>query len=298
MIRKIYTLEFITPCFCAGAAPAKAEIRAPSIRGQLRWWFRALGGTASDEGAVFGSVAGDAKASALTIRLDGIKHGPAWPIPTDLDIASNAYVYYFASVSGTIGKGAKGPRWTSDGVIPPKSTFHLIILQKRGLPPTLQLQFDLTLRCFLQLGAIGLRATRGLGSFFCHEVPFTPAILDEIRERGFNVEHRQDALNNEDQIAREIGSLLKGTRKATGYKFDTPSPFGTSIPQRQTSAVYFRPVRSQAQSNNCNLVVFEAPHQRVLGKASQKQAIVGQNPSKLVKPAPTSGDHYRRHGGR
>ncbi|TAE90912.1 MAG: type III-B CRISPR module RAMP protein Cmr1 [Verrucomicrobia bacterium] len=44
MIISHYQLEIITPCFCAGADQGIAEIRAASIRGQLRWWFRVLGG--------------------------------------------------------------------------------------------------------------------------------------------------------------------------------------------------------------------------------------------------------------
>ena len=51
---KPYTVELITPCFCAGADQTTAEIRAPSIRGELRWWFRVLGGTPEQERAVFG----------------------------------------------------------------------------------------------------------------------------------------------------------------------------------------------------------------------------------------------------
>ncbi len=56
MIIKTYNIELLTPCFCAGADQTKAEIRAPSIRGQLRWWFRALGGTPQGEKEVFGGV--------------------------------------------------------------------------------------------------------------------------------------------------------------------------------------------------------------------------------------------------
>jgi CRISPR type III-B/RAMP module RAMP protein Cmr1 len=63
-----FHLDLITPCFCGGAEPEKqAEIRAPSIRGQLRWWFRTLGGFKSlapksvreQEALIFGSTAGD-----------------------------------------------------------------------------------------------------------------------------------------------------------------------------------------------------------------------------------------------
>lgn len=72
-----YTLELLTPCFCAGADQSKAEIRAPSIRGQLRWWFRTLGGFKSlagllkqQEAQLFGTTAGDeGTSSQLLVRV-------------------------------------------------------------------------------------------------------------------------------------------------------------------------------------------------------------------------------------
>jgi CRISPR/Cas system CMR-associated protein Cmr1 (group 7 of RAMP superfamily) len=48
MISLTFPLELITPCLAAGAEPERqAEIRATAVRGQLRWWFGALGGFAS-----------------------------------------------------------------------------------------------------------------------------------------------------------------------------------------------------------------------------------------------------------
>lgn len=78
MTRQTYTLELITPCFCTGADPAQAEIRAPSIRGQLRWWFRVLGGfkaltsmnVREQEHFIFGSAAGEeGRAGLLQLRV-------------------------------------------------------------------------------------------------------------------------------------------------------------------------------------------------------------------------------------
>jgi len=79
MKNQTFQLELITPCFCGGAEPEKqAEIRAPSIRGQLRWWFRTMGGFKSlapmsvrdQEALIFGSTAGDqGKAGKLIVRL-------------------------------------------------------------------------------------------------------------------------------------------------------------------------------------------------------------------------------------
>jgi CRISPR-associated protein Cmr1 len=79
MKTETFHLELITPCFCGGAEPEKqAEIRAPSIRGQLRWWFRTLGGFKSlapmpvhdQEAMIFGSTAGDeGRAGKLLLRI-------------------------------------------------------------------------------------------------------------------------------------------------------------------------------------------------------------------------------------
>ena len=72
-------LELITPCLSAGARPEQqAELRATAIRGQLRWWFRVLGGFKSlspmpvhdQEALVFGlSSARRRQASSLSVRV-------------------------------------------------------------------------------------------------------------------------------------------------------------------------------------------------------------------------------------
>lgn len=287
-----YTLELLTPCFCAGADQAKAEIRAPAIRGQLRWWFRALGGTAAEEREVFGGVAGTANASSLLVRITDVKVGPAWNPPRIDPNSPDSYVWYFASVSGKApgsGPSSLGPRWTPGGATPPHSTFRMQLLQKRPLSPYLQDQLNRAVRCFIQLGAIGLRATRGLGAFNCAEVPFDPSVLAEIKTLGFACEYRTTPLSSTEHIAREIGGLLKGTRKAENMKAERPSPFGSSSP-RQTSAIYFRPVRMSTSPKDCQLVIFEAPHARVLAPAiAGMPRVVGHPTSKLVKPTTATG---------
>jgi CRISPR type III-B/RAMP module RAMP protein Cmr1 len=294
MKRSDYTLELLTPCFCAGADQSRAEIRASSIRGQLRWWFRVLGGGPDDERTVFGGVAGSATSSSVIVRVTDLKRGPEWRPPAVSPNAVESYVWYFASVSGKApgsGRSSVGPRWTPSGAVPPKTTFTLQLIQHRPLPPALQSRLNLALRCFLQLGSIGLRATRGPGAFVCHEHPFSPDILDTLRQHGFGVELRPRFLESTNEIAREIGGLLKGTRRALGMNAKHPSPFGTSSP-RQTSAIYFRPVCSQPASRQCQLLVFEAPHDKVLGaKTVRQRRVVGQTPSLLQFPS--AGGHPR-----
>jgi CRISPR type III-B/RAMP module RAMP protein Cmr1 len=257
MQHSTYTLTFLTPCFCAGANQAAAEIRPSSIRGQLRWWFRALGGSKDDEREIFGGIHGDAPtASALIVRVSDITPGPAWDPPRVDPNAASSYVWYFASVSGkTAGQRGTGPRWHRDAVLSPDTSFKLHILLRRPLNPVLGAALTRSLKAFLMLGSFGLRATRGLGTFTCAEVPFDAHILDGS---GFQLEVRDISGN----FASEIGSLVKGTRRALDMKSTSPSPFGSSSP-RQTSAVWFRPL-----ANN-RLAILEAPRARVLGVQSR-----------------------------
>src|SRR5436305_637357 len=43
MERAIFRVQLVTPCFLGGAVK-QAEWRAASLRGQLRWWYRAVAG--------------------------------------------------------------------------------------------------------------------------------------------------------------------------------------------------------------------------------------------------------------
>lgn len=71
-------LEFVTPCFLGGSDNRNlAEWRAPSVRGQLRWWYRALAGgqkagrladVRAGETALFGSTE---RASPIRVRTSG-----------------------------------------------------------------------------------------------------------------------------------------------------------------------------------------------------------------------------------
>lgn len=93
MKAETFHLELITSCFCGGAEPEKqAEIRAPSIRGQLRWWFRTLGGFKSlapmpvreQEALIFGSTAGEeGKAGKLVVRVFPASPGETLIVSTD-----------------------------------------------------------------------------------------------------------------------------------------------------------------------------------------------------------------------
>jgi hypothetical protein len=143
-------ISFTTPCFCRGADCSEngaPEIRPPSIRGQLHWWFRALGGTAADENAIFGSVHDDAKASKIVVRVRYPQ-----PVPAPQKIATLPHKH----------GGSASPK----NALPAGTAFDLLISTRLGgLSPNLKQKFTRALNAWLLLGSLGLRATRGGGNF-------------------------------------------------------------------------------------------------------------------------------------
>ncbi len=140
-----YRLTFITPLFSKGSYDDQPEIRPPSIRGQLHWWFRALGGTHADEKAIFGGVHGDPVASKTVVRANNIagktgeiatlphKHGNQASPKAAFLPGTRFDLHFHERLGGLNGKHA--------------TTFHRAV------------------EAWLLAGTLGLRATRAGGSF-------------------------------------------------------------------------------------------------------------------------------------
>ncbi|ALV63527.1 CRISPR-associated RAMP Cmr1 [Thermococcus sp. 2319x1] len=79
MYEATFELEAITPLFMRGADQRKAEFRSASVKGVMRWWFRALAGNylgnsisklREIEGTIFGSAgSGGARRSRILITV-------------------------------------------------------------------------------------------------------------------------------------------------------------------------------------------------------------------------------------
>jgi len=142
-------ITFITPCFCRGAdcsdngAP---EIRPASIRGQLHWWFRALGGTSREENAVFGNVHGGTTASRLVVRVKYVMNASYRQSPT-------------------LPHKTGGPAAPKQAFAPGVGFELLLSTRLGGLSTDHEKKLLRALNAWLHLGALGLRATRGGGNF-------------------------------------------------------------------------------------------------------------------------------------
>lgn len=157
-------IELVTPLFGGGVKPAQADpltaVRATEIRGQLRFWWRAVkGGEYSDlaalksrEDEIFGSTR---RSSALQISLETESSGQAFPPLrnhnnefVDIEDLSSPLSYVAFPLRKT---GAK----VIDGI-----TFKLLL----SYPSALQDDVHAAFAAWEVLGGLGARTRRGFGS--------------------------------------------------------------------------------------------------------------------------------------
>ncbi|MBN2452283.1 MAG: type III-B CRISPR module RAMP protein Cmr1 [Lentisphaeria bacterium] len=228
MNQATYSFELITPCFCAGADPTRAEIRVPSIRGQLRWWFRALGGFGSMRGIavreqecmVFGSTAGETgRASPLILRLDR-------PISSRVVMDSDAMDAPVLSDKGyllfPLRSNPKKGVYAGRGVFPasalPRFDLHVVWRGPEGLWADIQALLGL----FGHLGSLGFRSRRGMGALaFAHDPPDLAGALRHFSNpQGVRI-RTMDAASADDAIVK-LARWLKDWR-AHGRTTDHPT---------------------------------------------------------------------------
>ncbi len=250
-------LQIITPCFCAGADQSKAEIRPASIRGELRWWFRVLGGSPEQEKAVFGGVHGNfgesnnpndrnvPKASSLLVRVANLQ---ARSDERDLPNIRNinhplTYLYYFASVSGKQ-KGVKGPgpRWKREAFFSPGTTFELQIAYRFGLDQELHSLVERAIGTFKLLGSIGTRATRGCGAVSADPVLSRNDLLQELAALPHLTVYELRIEKDWKQAQASLGRFLKEFRRDHHLSGKRLSALGSADP-RHTSCLRLRPVK-------------------------------------------------------
>ena len=260
MMDETVQLSFITPGFCAGANQNQAELRVPAIRGQLRWWFRVLGGDAAAEKRVFGGIShggGDEKPQASHVCLRIAKQEPVYGTEEDLPKPNSPryYLFHFARVSGN-NDGIH--RYRNGAWLAPGSSFELRCLQRRHIEADRdRALFQRAWQAFLLMGSLGLRQTRGLGAFAPQqplplsefmkeyracmpEIPLWAVVNAKGNLESFAVENEgwKRALT---QLEAALGWIRQHGLSAGQYG-NEPTPLGRSAPERQASALHLRPV--------------------------------------------------------
>lgn len=144
-----YICEVITPLFLGGAQGDIPEIRPPSIKGSLRFWFRALHGHISDidelqhyEGFLFGNTNRRSQIILRTSCPDRLKIDEFPLLPHQEDIKGNRHKASYKRA------------------IAPQQQFSVSLTGPSGLLPKACTLFELS----LFLGGWGKRSRRGAGS--------------------------------------------------------------------------------------------------------------------------------------
>lgn len=276
-------LTFITPALLAGADQNAPEIRAPSIRGALRWWFRVLAGgrdVREEEEELFGGVHGSdgPVASAISVRVETprIVKGSE-PLYRDekkreggvpRNESAMNYITYFAWASGK--KKDKGEDKKKDAnkdkdrdkeddtrrtdpfhYIGEGSTFTLKIRAVRPVRPELWARLEEAVKAFVWVGALGLRATRGFGRLAePGHLPTAQAFRDwakALRASGiFFYEGQPGSLPPQAFLADQLKSLRRDCdlRPNDPYARALGAATKEQDSDRQASALRLCPVRT------------------------------------------------------
>lgn len=295
---KTYKIKFITPCFCAGANQQTADVRPSSIRGELRWWFRCLGGTREGEDKVFGTLAGGGKASSIVVRVANVTRGQT---PYTASFTSpgdpGAYLHYLLTAPNESGLSRMWetppcPASKTKGTVreasqlPPGTAFDLSFLVRRRESQELVDKLNLAMEMMLRFGGIGYRRTRGFGAWINEDSLLTRGdtekCLKALEVFGFTWNLAQGGSKDGLVVLRQVENRLKGDREAnTGLRLHHPAkertPLGYSLGRsaRQTSAVLFRPTpfMTKAGEIQFSLLELQAPDS-VLGESTKKERII------------------------
>jgi CRISPR-associated protein Cmr1 len=214
------TLETITPLFLSGNDQTTVELRAASIRGQLRYWYRILlGGTLTGyypqperlgdeihkrEAEIFGTTD---RGSRVLVRVRGL------PSHRETGFSfSGKFIRY-------LGYGLENRK-----AFPPGQKFDLEISLWKSANE-FESVIAATSWATLCLGNLGARSRRGFGSLtLTNEVSWgtltmkQPASLEELT----------------DQLRANLKSVVSVFEEHTGHKYAAPSglpPFSVVCPQ-------------------------------------------------------------------
>jgi len=225
--------KIVTPCIMSGANQKLAELRAPSIRGQLRFWFRVMGGTIEEEKTIFGGIGkGDeGRASSVVVRIKTARGD----IKTISDQTMNnilpevRYDYFLWPLRNSS---------NARGVIKENQTIELQISNLKNLDEQIG---EKTIKAFLLLGSLGTRSRRCYGSIFPEKVVFNnkewiiPANIEQFKSEIKELLKDTNSKIIQIDVAKQswkdaicsCSNYLKIFRSGGG-QFATPSEWGKS----------------------------------------------------------------------
>ncbi len=224
--------QFNTPAFIAGAYQEKPELRAPSFKGMLRWWYRAIdpriilqkNNSESPEDKIWGGTEANAGQSHVWIRLSNNHIDTFWQWDKNqFDRFTQGRGRFSKNGIRYLGYtfGLRGNKERK--AIAPDQNFKLsfTIVRENQLDYEDKFAIAASIWMFSMLGSCGTRSRRGFGSFQPVEMTITGRNQEEWIGI-FNSFNPFTSINNPESFSVAISVALNAIRKNLG-EFDNCS---------------------------------------------------------------------------
>lgn len=199
MYKTKYECEVITPMFLRGEDRKNLELRAPAIKGALRFWWRALHGYLDEdelrqrERFLFGGIGEDSRKSTFSIRVKPIKiikkKFSFLPHKEDYRYKKNAFL--------------SGTKFEVEFIV----NTYIYNEKKRIKGEDVILEIENLFEIVSILGGLGMRARRGFGSF--RIVKKNGGFLNEDFSNIKNIKEKIDAYAKDKYVIKKSINNLK-----------------------------------------------------------------------------------------
>ena len=209
------TYKVVTPLFISGEDHKEAELRGPSIKGALRFWYRAIAlprlgswkKVKDEEQKIFGSS--DTGQGQFLLRVTTNDKVVITQSPQLWPDHGSAYLGY-----GLIGLGRDGNRrqvQTSRPYINPGTTFTVEIILKPNCPIETIPILRKSLIALGLLGGLGARSRHGFGSLAIESLKIKVHDLEKREDDWFPPGSREDLYKEINCFVGELVSLSLDT---------------------------------------------------------------------------------------
>src|SRR3989338_1745793 len=223
MKKIIFEIETITPMFLAGANQGTAELRAASIKGLLRFWWRALQAEpdlqrlCERESEIFGCSNEKIGGAKFSLRV----------------IANHPKNDKFSPVPHSTTK-----KFKFTGIVP-KQKFEIILNSRNEID-----KFANILEIALLLGGLGRRSRRGFGSVHCSQWRFNNA--QELQH--FILKTIGEIVQSNNAFISINGKISRSSKLNTSYPYIKEISFG----RKETEINSLLKKIGQASHDHCN----------------------------------------------
>lgn len=165
-----YICEVITPMFLGGAEKNMVELRTPSIKGALRFWWRALHGYLKEnelrkkEKLLFGGIGDNARKSPFTIKTKLVGNGNKNQIKSFTPLPHHKSPKYNRRI---FKKNAFiiGTKFEVEFIVKPFIYYEENNETKKKDGKEILKEIENIFEIFSILGGLGMRSRRGFGAF-------------------------------------------------------------------------------------------------------------------------------------